>query len=65
MSLIHFIFICSLVQCLRDRFCRSGGIYEFSAGTKSRLNIVDASTLTYDRLFVIQPDALEPLLSYW
>ncbi|KAL9980558.1 hypothetical protein ACROYT_G009160 [Oculina patagonica] len=54
-----------LVQCLRDRFWRSGGIYEFSAGTKSRLNMVDASTLTYDRLFVIQPDVLEPLLSYW
>ena len=63
--LIPFIFFFRLVQCLRDKFWRSGGIYEFSAGTKSRLNMVDASTLTYERLFVIQPDVLEPLLSYW
>ncbi|RMX53678.1 hypothetical protein pdam_00000335, partial [Pocillopora damicornis] len=54
-----------LVQSLRDRFWRSGGIYEFSAVTKSRLNLVDASTLTFERLFSIQPDVLRPLLSYW
>lgn len=54
-----------LVQAIRDRFCKSGGVYEFSAGTKTRLNIVDASNLNYSSLFVIQPDVLEPLLSYW
>lgn len=54
-----------LVQSIRDRFCKSGGIYEFATATKTRLNIVDGSKITYDGLFVVQPDVLEPLLSYW
>ena len=61
-SLFHSL---RLVQSIRDRFCKSGGIYEFATATKTRLNIVDGSKITYDGLFVVQPDVLEPLLSYW
>ena len=54
-----------LVQNIRDRYWKSGGIYEFSAATKTRLKMLDASLLTYNRLFTVQPDVLEPLLGYW
>lgn len=54
-----------LVQNIRDRYWKSGGIYEFSAATKTRLKMLDASLLTYNSLFAVQPDVLEPLLSYW
>ena len=50
---------------MRDRFFKNSGIYEFSAATKERLNIVDGSKITYESLFAMQPDVLEPLLSYW
>lgn len=54
-----------MVQGMRDRFFKNSGIYEFSAATKERLNIVDGSKITYESLFAMQPDVLEPLLSYW
>ena len=54
-----------LVQNIRDRYWKSGGIYEFSAATKTRLKMLDASLLTFNSLFAVQPNVLEPLLSYW
>ena len=52
-------------QSIRDKFWKSGGVIEFSVAFKRKLQMEDASKLSYDNLCCIQPDVLEPLLSYW
>jgi len=53
------------IEDVRDRYHKKGAVYELPLGTKQKLNLVDSSQWTMERLYSLQNSIAEPILVYW
>lgn len=56
---------CSHLDCMKNRYFRSGGLFELSDEIREELDLEKSQKLVMSKLSSIQVKLVEPLLQYW